>query len=63
MNIIPIKTDIDYRNALKRLDEIFNSPIGSPESDEADNLGSLNEKVEEFKPIKSGLKTTNDKAP
>lgn len=45
MNIIPIKTDIDYRNALKRLDELFDSPIGSPESDEADILGLL---VDEF---------------
>ena len=45
MNIKPIKTDIDYRNALKRLDEIFDSAIGSPESDEADILGLL---VDEF---------------
>jgi HTH-type transcriptional regulator/antitoxin HigA len=45
MNIKPIKTDVDYRNALKRLDEIFDSAIGSPESDEADILGLL---VDEF---------------
>lgn len=46
MNIIPIKTDKDYRNALKRLDEIFDSPIGSPESDEADILGILVDEYE-----------------
>jgi HTH-type transcriptional regulator/antitoxin HigA len=41
MNIKPIKTETDYRNALKRLEEIFDAPIGSLESDEADILGIM----------------------
>jgi HTH-type transcriptional regulator/antitoxin HigA len=46
MNIKPIKTDADYRCALERLDEIFDSTIGSPESDEADILGLLVDEYE-----------------
>jgi HTH-type transcriptional regulator / antitoxin HigA len=46
MNIKPIKTDLDYRYALKRLDVIFDSPVGSPESDEADILGLLVDEYE-----------------
>ena len=45
MNIKPIKTESDYRVALKRLEEIFDAPVGTPESDEADILGLL---VDEF---------------
>jgi HTH-type transcriptional regulator/antitoxin HigA len=41
MKITPIKSETDYNNALKRLETIFNAPIGSPESDEADILGLL----------------------
>ncbi|MCK5345162.1 MAG: helix-turn-helix domain-containing protein [Candidatus Heimdallarchaeota archaeon] len=41
MNIIPIKSETDYDKALKRLEILFNAPIGSPESDEADILGLL----------------------
>ncbi|HOY33426.1 MAG TPA: hypothetical protein PKW80_16220 [Bacteroidales bacterium] len=41
MNIKLIKTESDYRKALKRLDKIFDSKIGTPESDEADILGLL----------------------
>jgi HTH-type transcriptional regulator / antitoxin HigA len=41
MDIKPIKTDTDYQDALKRLDEIFDAPIESPESDEADILALL----------------------
>ena len=37
---------MDYRNALKRLDKIFDSPTGSPESDEADILGLLVDEYE-----------------
>jgi len=46
MNIKPIKSEQDYTHALKRLDEIFDSPIGSPESDEADILGLLVDEYE-----------------
>jgi HTH-type transcriptional regulator/antitoxin HigA len=41
MNIKLIKTDADYQKALKRLEEIFDSKIGTPESDEADILGLM----------------------
>ena len=45
MNIQPIKTEIDYRLALKRLEVIFDAPIGTIESDEADILGLM---IDEF---------------
>jgi len=41
MNIKPIKTEADYILALKRLEEIFDSPIGTLESDEADIVGLM----------------------
>lgn len=41
MNIQPIKSEIDYRNGLKRLEVIFDATIGTPESDEADVLALL----------------------
>jgi len=46
MTIKPIKTESDYRVALKRLDEIFDAPIGTEESDEADILGLLIDEYE-----------------
>lgn len=41
MNIIPIKNEADYRNALKRLEVIFDAPVGTIEGDEADLLGLM----------------------
>ena len=41
MNIKPIKTETDYQIALKRLEVIFDAPIGTPKSDEADILGLI----------------------
>ena len=41
MNIKPIKTEIDYRIALKKLEVIFDAEIGTQESDEADILGLM----------------------
>lgn len=41
MNIKLIKTESDYRKALSRLDEIFDTAIGTEESDEADILAIL----------------------
>jgi len=41
MTIKPIKTESDYRMALKRLEEIFDAPIGTEEREEADILGLL----------------------
>lgn len=45
MNIRLIKTEEDYQIALKRLEVIFDAPIGTLESDEADILALL---VDEF---------------
>jgi HTH-type transcriptional regulator/antitoxin HigA len=45
MNIKPIKTQIDYQFAVKRFELLFDAPIGTPESDEADILALL---IEEF---------------
>lgn len=36
-----IKSESDYRDALKRLEIIFDAAIGTPESDEADILGLM----------------------
>lgn len=41
MNIQLIKSELDYQNALKRLEVVFDSLIGTPESDEADVLGLM----------------------
>jgi HTH-type transcriptional regulator / antitoxin HigA len=46
MNIKLIKTEVDYRLALKRLDVIFDAAIGTPESDEADILGLMIDEYE-----------------
>jgi len=39
MELKPIKTDADYRAALKRLEEIFDAKANTPESDELEILG------------------------
>ncbi len=44
-----LKTENDYENALKRLDEIFDVKPGSDEDEEADLLVLLIEKYEEDK--------------
>ena len=46
MNIRPIKTEADYQKALKKLKEIFDAKIGTPESDEADILGLMVDEYE-----------------
>ena len=46
MEIKPIKSDEDYRNALKRLETIFDAPIDSVEGDEAEILSLLIENYE-----------------
>jgi HTH-type transcriptional regulator/antitoxin HigA len=47
MPITSIKTETDYQQALKRLDVIFEAPLGTSESDEADMLGQLIYEYEE----------------
>ena len=46
MNIKPIKTETDYRLALKRLCEVFDASIGTIKSDEADILGLMVDEYE-----------------
>jgi HTH-type transcriptional regulator/antitoxin HigA len=46
MELKPIKTKKDYQNALKKLELIFDAPIGTPESDEADILGLMVDEYE-----------------
>ncbi len=41
MELRPIKSESDYQNALERLGCIFDAPIGTSESDEADILGLM----------------------
>ncbi len=60
MMIKPIKTQKDYKDALKRLDEIFDAPIKSKAGDEAEILSLLidnyeNEKfpIEEPDPVEA----------
>ncbi len=54
MNIKPIKSDKDYRNALERLEVIFDAPIVTKEGDEAEILSLLIENYEnEHYPIEA----------
>ena len=46
MNIKPLKTKKDYKLAMERLEEIFDSKTGTPEGDELEILGILIEKYE-----------------
>ena len=46
MNIKPVKTEDDYKNALARLEIIFDSILGTPEGDELEILGVLIEAYE-----------------
>jgi HTH-type transcriptional regulator/antitoxin HigA len=46
MNIKPIKSESDYREALKRLEVIFDAAVGTQESDEADLLGLMVDEYE-----------------
>ena len=48
MEIRPIKSDLDYKSALNRLDILFDAPVGTPESDEADVLGLIVEEYEKM---------------
>lgn len=54
MNIKPIKSEADYRLALKRLEEVFDAPVGTSQSDEADILGVLVDEYEKkYYPIEA----------
>jgi HTH-type transcriptional regulator / antitoxin HigA len=47
MEVQPIKAEEDYKRALKRLEEIFHTPVDSKEGDEAEILSILIEKYED----------------
>ncbi|MEA1786825.1 transcriptional regulator [Arenibacter sp. GZD96] len=54
MNLKPIKTENDYRNALERLELIFDAPIDTKEGDEAEILSLMIENYEnEHYPIEA----------
>ena len=54
MDIRLIKTEDDYQQALERLEEIFDAPSGTVESDEADVLGLLIDEYEKkYYPIEA----------
>lgn len=54
MNLRPIKTEDDYRAALKRLEEIFDAKPGTPKSDELEILGLMVDSYEnEYYPIEA----------
>jgi len=46
MNIAPIKTEKDYKAALKSMEFVFDAPNNTPESDYADILGLLIDEYE-----------------
>ena len=46
MRIKPIKTEREYEQAMRRLDEIFDAKKGTPEGDELEVLGMFIEKYE-----------------
>lgn len=46
MSITPIKTENDYRAALKRMELLFDAPVDTPKGDEADILGLLIDEYE-----------------
>lgn len=47
MNIRPIRTKKDYTTALKRMEKLWGTKLGTPEGDELDVLASLVDKYEE----------------
>ncbi len=47
MDVKVIKTEKDYNQSLKRLEEIFHAPIDSKEGDEAELISVLIEKYED----------------
>jgi len=54
MSITPIKTENDYKDALKKMELLFDAPLGTPQSDEADILGLLIDEYEKkYYPIEA----------
>ena len=55
MNIKPIKSKSDYKEAIARLDAIFDAKIGTQESDEADLLGLIIDEFEKYSKKQEGI--------
>lgn len=54
MNLKPIKAEADYKQALNRIEEIFDAQTGTPESDELDILGLMVDEYEnKYYPIEA----------
>lgn len=54
MVLKPIKTESDYRAALKRLEDLFDAKPGTPESDELEILGLMVDEYEKkYYPIEA----------
>ena len=53
MSIKPIKTEKDYRNALQRMELLFDAPNGTSKSDEADIIAILIDQYEKKDDINS----------
>ncbi|GAB4297086.1 MAG: hypothetical protein Fur0025_34950 [Oscillatoriaceae cyanobacterium] len=47
MNLKPIKTDADYREALAKVERLFNAPVDTTEGDRLEVLTTLIEAYEE----------------
>jgi len=47
MRIQPIRTDADHAAALRRIDELMDAELGTPEADELDVLATLVEAYED----------------
>ncbi|MDR3689512.1 MAG: helix-turn-helix domain-containing protein [Fimbriimonas sp.] len=41
VSVAPVRNEVDYDEALKRIDELFNAAVGTPEFDEFDILTIL----------------------
>jgi HTH-type transcriptional regulator/antitoxin HigA len=46
MNLKPIRSESDYQDALARMELLFDAPMGTAESDEADILGMMIDEYE-----------------
>lgn len=61
MNIRTIKSEADYKLALKRLEEVFDARIGTAESDEADIPGVLIDEFENTTQLKLRIQLKRSK--
>lgn len=53
MELKPIRTELDYRVALKRLEEILDAKLGTSESDNLELLGLMDDSENKHYPIEA----------